>query len=244
MKKSLLLLIALVFVGVSNIYAQKKVEPKKKEVKQNAFNRLKESGGKDRLFLVLNHDNLFHKETNGFQTKWYSRGIGAYFMWDFQIKKSEFSVAPGIGYNFAAYYHNADIQLDSNGISFPVIHDLKNEDDYKRLRLAVHYLEVPVELRYRHKFKNNLSFKLALGIKASVKVNATSKVVKTGPEGYFQHFNTANYKEVNNFRVGPTFRIGYGAFNLLAYYNLMPLFKKGKGPKMTPFSIGIAFTTL
>lgn len=238
MKNSILSVFMILLFGFSAFAQETISEPAKKE----KFNL--ESESKDRLFLVLNHDNVFHKETNGFKTQWYSRGIGAYFMWDFRLKKSEFSVAPGIGYNFAAYYHNAEMREDSTGISFPIIHDLKEEDAFKRSRLAVHYIEVPLELRYRHMFKTNMSLKVAVGIKGSFKVSSTAKEVKEGPNGYFKHYNTANFKDVNNFRVGPTFRIGYGPVSLLAYYNLMPLFKKDRGPEMTPFSIGIAFTTL
>lgn len=240
MKNSLVMLLALVFMGLS-VKAQDTTAIKKAEKIRKTF----ESESKDRLFLVLNHDNLFHQETNGFKTQWYSRGIGAYFMWDFQIKKSRFSVAPGVGYNFAAYYHNARMLEDSSGISFPTIYDMKDKkDEFKRSRLAVHYVEVPIELRFRHQFKTNMSLKLAIGIKGSFKVSSSSKIVEEGPKDYFKHYNTTNFKDVNNFRVGPTLRVGYGPVNFLAYYNLMPLFKKGKGPIMTPFSIGIAFTTL
>lgn len=240
MKKIFVLITTFVLLGFSSYAQEKEITPAATKIKKTF-----ESGSKDRLFLVFNHDNLLHKETNGFATQWYSRGIGAYFMWDFQIKKSEFSVAPGVGYNFAAYYHNARMLEDSTGLSFPTIYNMKDKDDaFKRARLAVHYVEVPLELRYRHMFKSNMSLKLAVGIKGSFKVSATSKIVEQGPNGYNKGYNTSNYKDVNNFRVGPTFRVGYGPVNLLMYYDLMPLFKKDRGPKMTPFTVGIAFTTL
>ncbi len=240
MKKSLLLVIALLSIGVVSFAQETPVNQKDNKVK-----KMLESESKDRLFLVFNHDNVFHKETNGFATQWYSRGVGLYFMWDFQIKKSEFSVAPGIGYNHAAYFHNAEMKEDSLGVlSFPIIHDLKNDEDFKRSKLSLHYIELPIELRYRHKFKNGLSLKIAVGIKGSAKVNAVSKEVRTGPAGYEQQYNIANIKGLSTWRVGPTFRAGYGPVNLMLYYDLLPLFEKGKGPVMTPFSIGIAFTTL
>jgi len=236
--KSLFILVLLSISLFSS--AQETTEPKKTD----KFKTTLESESKDRLFLVFNHDNVFHKETNGFATQWYSRGVGLYFMWDFQIKKSEFSIAPGIGYNHAAYFHNAEMKEDSNGLSFPIIHDLKEDQNFKRSKLSLHYIDVPIEIRYRHKFKTGLSLKLAVGLKGSVKVNAVSKEVKIGPNGYEKHYNVANFKDLNQWRLGPTLRVGYGPVNLLMYYNLMPLFEKGRGPEMTPFSIGIAFTTL
>lgn len=241
MKKLFLILLSSLCFGFTASFAQAKIDTVAKKTKYKKF---VEAKGRDRLFLVLNHENVFHKETNGFATSWYSRGIGLYFMWDFQIKKSKFSVAPGIGYNYAAYFHNAEIREDSTGISFPIIHDLKTDENFKRARLGVHYIDIPIELRFRQPTKTGMSVKLALGIKGSIKVNATHKEVKKGPNNYFKHYNTANYKDVNQFRFGPTFRVGYGAFNVMMYYNMLPLFDKGRGPLMHPFSIGIAFTTL
>lgn len=243
MKKTVLILFVLLTLGMS-VKAQNETPENIKTAEKNKINKALESESKDRLFLVLNHDNLFHKETNGFATQWYSRGIGIYFMYDFQIKKSKFSVAPGIGYNHAAYFHNAEIFEDSSGISFPIIHDLKEDENFKRAKMSLHYLEVPLELRYRHKFENGLSLKFAVGLKGSLKLNAVSKEVKIGPKGYAKHYSIANYKDFNTWRVGPTFRAGYGPVNLLLYYDLLPLFKKGLGPKMNPFSIGIAITTM
>ena len=242
MKKTILLLIVLLSIGI-NISAQNTIvqDTVKEETK---LEKTLESESKDRLFLVLNHDNLFHKETNGFATQWYSRGVGFYFMYDVQIKESEFSIAPGIGYNHVAYYHNASLVEDSSGISFPTIFDLKKDETFKRSKMSLHYLEVPVELRYRHKFDNGMSLKIAAGLKGSLKISASSKEVKIGPNGYAKHYNTTNYKDFNTWRLGPTFRAGYGPVNLLLYYDLLPLMKKGRGPIMNPFSIGIAITTL
>lgn len=238
--KKVLFILSILF-GLSFASFAQEEAPIKKEKKVKKF---LESEGKDRLFLVLNHDNLFHQETNGFATQWYSRGMGLYFMWDFQIKKSKFSVAPGIGYNHAAYFHNGIILEDSTGISFPEIVNLSEDENFSRAKMSLHYIEVPIELRFRHKFKNALSLKIAVGIKGSVKVGAGTKEVKTGPNGYNKHYDVTNYKDFNTWRVGPTFRLGYGFANLIMYYDLLPLFKEGRGPKMTPFSIGFAFTTL
>jgi hypothetical protein len=238
--KKILLILTILF-GITLATFSQETEPIKKESK---IKKALESDSKDRLFVVLNHDNLFHQETNGFATQWYSRGMGVYFMWDFQIKKSEFSIAPGIGYNHAAYFHNGGIQEDSAGISFPTIYNLAEDDDFGRAKMSLHYIEVPIELRFRHKFKNALSLKIAVGIKGSVKVGASSKEVKMGPNDYFKQYDVTNYKDFNTWRVGPTLRMGYGAVNLIMYYDLLPLFKEGRGPKMTPFSIGVAFTTL
>lgn len=242
MKKTFLILVILLSIGFSS-FAQSAQDSVTNTVKAP---KKYESESKDRIFFVLNHDNLFHKqkEVNGFETQWYSRGYGIYFMYDFQINKSKFSLAPGIGYNHASYYHNAELVEDSLGVSFPVIHDLKTDKVFKRARMALHYLDFPVELRYRHKFNNGRSLKLALGLKGSLKLASAIEEVKIGVRGYAKHHKTKNFKDFNTWRLGSTFRAGYGPVNLLLYYNFLPLFKKNQGPKMTPFSIGIAITSM
>ncbi|MCK5337688.1 MAG: hypothetical protein KAJ50_02710, partial [Bacteroidales bacterium] len=47
-------------------------------------------------------------------------------------------------------------------------------------------------------------------------------------------------KQVETWRYGPTFRIGYKWFNLTVYYQLSKVFKVDKGPQLYPISIGLA----
>ena len=41
------------------------------------------------------------------------------------------------------------------------------------------------------------------------------------------------------YRAAASVRIGYGGLNLFAEYSLTPLFKDGKGPELTPFTVGL-----
>lgn len=41
------------------------------------------------------------------------------------------------------------------------------------------------------------------------------------------------------YRLAATARLGYGAWNLFAEYALTPLFNDGKGPELTPFTVGL-----
>ena len=41
----------------------------------------------DRIVVNLNFENMFHQQTTGFKTKWQSRGLDIYFMYDMPIKK-------------------------------------------------------------------------------------------------------------------------------------------------------------
>ncbi|MGB1247665.1 MAG: outer membrane beta-barrel protein [Chitinophagales bacterium] len=199
---------------------------------------------KDKFMVSLSFDNLFHKETNGFTTRWHSRGIGLHFMYDIPINNSKVSIAPGIGFSHSSYYHNSFIGEDSTGTFFTPIADFKDNDDFKRHKLTTNFIEIPLELRIRSNPDNKGNiWKVAFGFKAGLKLVATSKETRK-IDGYFRKIKTKNYHDINLLRAGPTFRIGYGSFNLHAFYSVTNLFKKNKGPEMTPFSVGITFTAL
>lgn len=199
---------------------------------------------RDRFVFNLTFDNVFHKETNGFETSWASRGVGLYYMYDIPIKKSRISIAPGIGFSHVSYYHNSNMVEDSTGTYFNPIPDYKDNDDFKKHKLAVNYVDVPVELRFFSKpSKKGNVFKAAVGFRASVRLTAVNKETNKDND-YYKKFKTKGYKDVSIFRGGPTLRLGYGAFNVIAFYSVTDLFKKNQGPAMTPFSIGISITGL
>lgn len=240
MKK--LLLLAFVLLSIS-IQAQENTE-NGENASDTKIEEKEKMAPRDRFMFNFTFDNVFHKETNGFKTQWHSRGFGIFYMYDIPIKDSRFSIAPGLGFSHASYYHNSFMVEDSSGTSFNPIDDYGDNDLYKKHKLAVNYLDIPIELRFFSKpFKNEKMFKLALGIKASVRLNAvnaeTNKI-----NGYYKKIKTKGFQDVSTFRAGPTLRIGYGGFNIIAYYGVTQLFKKNSGPKMTPFSIGISIIGL
>lgn len=199
---------------------------------------------RDRFMFNLTFDNVFHKETNGFQTKWSSRGIGMYYMYDIPIKESRVSIAPGLGFSHVSYYHNSFMVEDSSGTNFNPIPNYDDQDEFKRHKLAVNYLDIPVELRFFGKpSKKGNVFKAAIGFRASLKLTAVNKE-SNKENGYYKKFKTKGYKDVALFRGGPTLRLGYGGFNIFAFYSVTELFKKNEGPAMTPFSIGFSITGL
>lgn len=238
MKKMFLFALLVIGFGMSS-YAQdtEPVSIEEEEIKTKMEPR-------DRFMFNLTVDNLFHKETNGFKTKWHSRGIGMYYMYDIPIMKSRVSIAPGIGFSHVSYYHNSFMVEDSTRTNFNPIPNYDDQDDFKKHKLAINYLDIPVELRFYSKpSKNGNVFKAAIGFRASLKLTAVNKE-SNKDNGYYKKVKTKGYKDVALFRGGPTLRVGYGGFNIFAFYSVTDVFTKNKGPEMTPFSIGISITGL
>lgn len=235
--KKLLSLICFLFFLSGMAIAQENATPQPEELTEK-------SKSSDKFMFTLTFDNLFHKETNGFQSRWHSRGTSLHFMYDMPIKNSNFSFAPGIGFSHSSYYHNSFVTEDSSGTDFAPIDNFKDNENFKRHKLTTNYVEIPVEMRWISKAnKRDNHWKVALGMRIGLKLMATSKEVRN-ENGYFKKIKTKGYRDVNVLRAGPTLRVGYGALNLYGFYSLTGLFKKDLGPEMTPFSIGLAFTVL
>ena len=120
---------------------------------------------------------------------------------------------------------------------------------YKRNKLSTAYIDVPLELRYRTKpnDKGN-SFKVALGVKGGFLLSNYTKFIGQG-NNFGVSSTSTKYKKydipnIAKFRYGATVRIGYGPFNINAFYSLSPLFDKNAGPQITPISVGISFNGL
>jgi len=194
---------------------------------------------KDRLVLDLNATNWAHN-IPGLQTKWYGRGIAAYFMWDFQVKKSFFSFAPGIGVSHTNVYHRHEMMdTSSAGITFS---PLTNPDNYKVNKLALTYIEIPVELRFRSKpDKLDNRWKVAVGFKAGIRVDGYTKQSAKTPKEIRTY---KPYPDLNLFQAGPMLRVGYASFNLTAYYGVLGVFKANRGPQVNAFSVGLSFNGL
>ncbi len=232
---------------VKVLTAEEQAAKQAREAKRNEVEKKYQKFSKDRFAFDFVFSNWIYKNSDprivggDLNPRWHSRGVNIYFSWDFRIKKSRVSVAPGIGYSCSNIYSRHGLVEDSTGTSLQA---LANPDNYKINKLTLQYVDIPVELRIKtnpDKFDN--VWKFAIGIKGGIRVDAHTKqrtkinnVVKVDVQRRFPDFNL--------FRFGPMIRIGYSSFNITAYYGVLDVFKKGKGPKANEFAVGISFNGL
>ena len=222
-----------------------------REAKRNEVEKKYQKFSKDRFAFDFIFSNWIYDKNgagmNGLTTKWHSRGVNIYFSWDFRFKKSRFSIAPGIGYSCSNIYSRHGLVEDSSGTYFQPLETINPSiplADYKVNKLTLQYLDIPIEFRIKtnpDKFDN--VWKFAIGIKGGIRVDAHTKektkinnITKVNVERRFPDFNLI--------RFGPMIRIGYSSFNITAYYGVLDVFKKGKGPKANEFAVGISFNGL
>jgi hypothetical protein len=172
-----------------------------------------------------------------------SRSMNAYLCYDFPIKTSNFSFAAGVGVASSNIFLKD--QKAIIGDSLTEIQFLDDNDEFKRFKYSLTYLEAPLELRYFSNKKNrNKGFKAAIGMKVGALINAHTKSVR--------EFNNKPIREkvstrrfIETYRVGGTLRFGYGNFSVYGQYGLNTLFRVGNGPQeVIPFSVGICISGL
>lgn len=203
------------------------------------------STSRDRIVLNWHFNNLAHDLSNDtLDVKWFSTGFEFYFMYDIQLGKSKMSVAPGIGVSINNFRNgSAIVETDSTPSFFvPLPNGAIKRNKNK---LTVGYFDIPVELRFRATpNKRGKSFKWALGIKGGVLIDSHTKRVFEDSEGNKKKEKLKNFSDLARFRVAPTARIGFGAWNIYGSYTLTGFFKDGDGPDMNMWTIGLSINGL
>jgi hypothetical protein len=150
-----------------------------------------------------------------------------------RLFKSHFSFVPGIGFSFERYKFK-DGRVLTN---YPAYDSIKMETpttvgytSLKKSKLITNYIEAPLEFQYSINPDDPArSFKIAIGGRIGYLFDSFTKVK------YHEYTENKKIKDKQNFnlsqfRYGLTSRISFGSFSIFGYYNLNPLFEKGKGP--------------
>lgn len=180
----------------------------------------------------------------------FSKGLNIYIMSDRPFKgDSRFSLGIGIGIgssNIVFKKMNVDVKSASSKIPFT---PLDSTNHFKRYKLSMSYLEVPLELRFASNPGNSGgSWKFAIGGKIGTLINLHTKGKtlqdknNTTINAYTEKENSKRY--FNGTRFMATARIGYGIFSLFGSYQLNNILKDGFGPDMKLYQVGITLSGL
>jgi len=184
------------------------------------FNGFSMYNGND--FMSLNQGKSMEFDLN-----FYELNIGLY--------KSYIGLVSGMGLSFNSYrFENPYTLKRENDLTMAVP---LTYDDLSKTKLAVSYLQVPLLVEFQIPVNHHEGrVYVNAGVIGGVKIGSHTKV-KHGDTKDKDHdgFN------INSFKYAATARVGYKNMGLFATYSLTPLFESGKGPDLTPFTIGISF---
>ena len=176
--------------------------------------------------------DIYMNFPSGIRTRTINQGFQGYITYRVPFGKSNFGFSIGLGVSVHNMYGNFQVNsyTDSTTLS-------KIDTSYKRSKLTMPYLELPIEFNFTTKFK----FSMGLGFKVGYMFPAHTKYVG---DDYLSHSNDQlrvkfrNVKNLDRFAYGPTLRIGYKWFHLYGYYQLSSIFARGKGPDIYPITVG------
>jgi len=170
---------------------------------------------------------------SGVKTRTINQGFHALVAYRLPFGKSNFGF--GVGLQVSVHNMFGNFTVDSYIDSTRLVR-IPDSISYKRSKLVMPYLELPIEFGFATKSK----FACGIGFKVGYMFPAHTKYV--GDDFAYPHDELrVKYRNVLNldrFAYGPTLRVGYKWFHLYGYYQLSSIFQKGKGPDVYPITIG------
>jgi hypothetical protein len=151
------------------------------------------------------------------------------------LVKNYVGLVSGMGISFNSYRFENPYTL-KKGVqrTEPVLLDYS---DLSKTKLAVTYLNVPLLLEFQIPVNHNEGrLFINAGLVGSVKIGSHTKV----KHGDIKDKDRSGFN-INSFNYSSNVRIGYKDISLFAKYSLTSLFEAGKGPELTPFTVGISF---
>jgi hypothetical protein len=246
--KKLVSMAVLILLGYAVFAQSDTTKDGKKKVTYASLNLANRAN--DHFMIELSYDNWIGK-TDSMNTSGFTRGFAFYFMYDFPFKSDpHFSVGAGIGIDASnIFFHNTEVLIATPGNQTLAFPNTGNGDHYKKYKLVLTNLEIPLELRYAFNPENtNKSWKIALGVKVGVLMSAYTKGKDLENQAgqvtnsFIQKQSSTNF--FNGTRAVGTARISYGWIGVFGQLQLTPLIKNGAGPSINPYSIGFVLSGL
>lgn len=164
-----------------------------------------------------------------------------FFEQNINLIDNKLGLVTGLGLRWNNYRFSNNVILNPD--SMPIYGYRDNTRDWRKSKLVVNYLTLPLMLEYQtNRFSRSNSFHISAGAMLGWRYSTHTKML------YFENgrqkpkqFDSFN---INPFRYDAMVRIGWGVINLYATYSMNTLFKDGSGPELYPFAIGITFLNL
>lgn len=189
----------------------------------------------------LNSDNSLNMDSvNSSFGLNYGKSVAVNFnLWEVNAKiiKNNVFVTTGLGAEINNYRFDRNVRMVGN--SNPLELQVEDSVKYIKSKFTIGYLNAPLYLTFAtNPIKKGKRLFISPGVTAGWRFTSYNKrkVEVDGDESKSRNKDEFN---LNPFRVNASLRLGYGDFVLFANYSLTDLFQKGKGPDLTPFSVGV-----
>jgi len=155
-----------------------------------------------------------------------------------QKKKTNIGLVTGMGLEWNNYRFDQDMTLQEIDGKTAPDYVTYQDASIKKSKLTSLYLTVPLLLEFQIPIKNNHKIHMAAGFVGGLRLGTHTKVK------FKRNSNTHKDKDRDDynlraFRYSAQVRLGYRAVNIFATYGMTDLFRKNKGPELTPYTIGL-----
>ena len=167
-----------------------------------------------------------------------NQGFSTALTYNFPLGESKkHTVSIGLGYTGHNYFSYSRIlnPYTSDTLQFAQYRDV---DGFKRYKVNCNYIDMPFELRFRIKD----AWKIGVGFKLGVLVNAKTKFVGNNDDGIKIHEKYTYINNVERYAYSATLRVGYKWVSAFAAVQLNQVFVVGhNAPTFIPLSVGLTF---
>jgi hypothetical protein len=191
----------------------------------------------DLFILTLSSDNWSGLPSDFEAKPFRSRGLSFLIMKEKMTESGHFGFGYGLGFSSQNVHTDAAILYNDSSTNSQ-LYKLPDSLDVDLNKLSLNFIDAAFEIRLRtSENSHDKRFKVSVGMKAGYLIQSHTKYHDINGK-----IKTYGLKNLNNFQYGVTARVGYGGVSASLYYSLADVFKKDKGPVLTPYSVGIAFT--
>lgn len=193
----------------------------------------------NKVTMGLDFFNDFQLSTNdNWDARMFNQGFSCALTYNFPLgESSKHTVSLGLGYSGHNYFSYSRI-LNPYASDTLLFQQYRDVDGFKRYKLNCNYIEVPMELRFRIKD----AWKIGVGFKFGLLVNAKTKFVGNNEDGVKIHEKYCYINNVERYAYAATLRVGYKWVSLYCAMQLVPVFEVGHdAPKIMPLSVGVTF---
>jgi hypothetical protein len=175
---------------------------------------------------------------DGMSNRNMNQGFQTFAAYNVPFGKSNFALSVGLGFRAENLYVKNGYFVSTEDSTY--LADPPDTISVKRSKLALPYIELPIEFYVKTKIK----LSVGLGFKIAYMFPAHSKYVGENYDTGMGQELRVKYREIKNleqFSYGPTLRVGYRWFNVTCYYSISKLFQQGRGPRgadIYPISLG------
>ncbi len=193
---------------------------------------------RDRLIFDIYHTFWMGTPSQGNFMK-FDPGFNVSALWDFILPQNKsISFGLGVGFTYYTQYSNCVAQYvrkDDVTRYFILPEDLK----YKYSRVSYMNVNIPIEMRYRHRCGFKIDFGVHVGLVAGFAQRYKGPSF-LGDEEDFLNFKNRDFYNKQKFSADVFIRMGWKSFGVYYSYQLTKVFDSGKGPNMSPMSLGIS----